>query len=58
MQVTISLDVWEANRALLRDTRALIVRGQVTRQWRAVTVRVEDLAELRLRPGGTPQAAD
>ena len=48
-QAIISPDLWEAHRALLRDARALIVRGQVTRQGRAVTVRVEALAELPLR---------
>ncbi len=48
-QAIISPDLWEAHRALLRDARALIVRGQVTRQGRAVTVRVEGLAELPLR---------
>ncbi|UBV45193.1 DNA polymerase III subunit alpha (plasmid) [Deinococcus taeanensis] len=58
MQAIISPDLWEAHRALLRDARALIVRGQVTRQGRAVTVRVEGLAELPLRPGGPAQAAD
>ncbi|GGN46677.1 DNA polymerase III subunit alpha [Deinococcus daejeonensis] len=58
VQAIISPDLWEAHRALLRDARALIVRGQVTRQGRAVTVRVEGLAELPIRPGGAAQAAD
>ena len=58
VQAIISPDLWEAHRALLRDARAVIVRGQVTRQGRAVTVRVEGLAELRLRPSGSAQAAD
>ncbi|WP_119672673.1 DNA polymerase III subunit alpha [Deinococcus sp. RM] len=58
VQAIISPDLWEAHRALLRDARALIVRGQVTRQGRAVTVRVEGLAELPLRPGSAAQAAD
>ena len=58
VQAIISPDLWEAHRALLRDARAVIVRGQVTWQGRAVTVRVEGLAELRLRPSGSAQAAD
>ena len=58
VQAIISPDLWEAHRALLRDARALIVRGQVTRQERAITVLVEGLAELPLRPGGATQAAD
>ncbi|WP_221091171.1 DNA polymerase III subunit alpha [Deinococcus aquaedulcis] len=56
VQAVISPDLWEAHRALLRDARALIVQGQVTRLGRAVTLRVDRLAELPLRLGG--EAAD
>ncbi|WP_371809861.1 DNA polymerase III subunit alpha [Deinococcus sp. JMULE3] len=48
VQAIISPDLWEAHRILLRDARALIVRGAVTRRGRAVTLRVEVLAELPL----------
>ncbi|MXV18665.1 DNA polymerase III subunit alpha [Deinococcus xianganensis] len=48
VQVVISPDLWEVHRVLLRDARALVVRGQVTRQGRAVTVRAGALADLRL----------
>lgn len=58
VQAIISPDLWEANRVLLRDARGLIVQGQVTRQQRAVTVRVERLAELQLHRGLEGQAAD
>ncbi|GGS03933.1 DNA polymerase III subunit alpha [Deinococcus sedimenti] len=58
VQAIISPDLWDAHRILLRDARALIVRGQVTRRGRAVTVRVEGLADLPLRPGSASQAAD
>ncbi|MDP9765420.1 DNA polymerase III subunit alpha [Deinococcus enclensis] len=57
VQAIISPDLWEANRVLLRDARALIVQGQVTRTGRAVTVKVVRLSELPLRPV-LPQAAD
>ncbi|MFC4638414.1 hypothetical protein [Deinococcus hohokamensis] len=50
--------LWEAHRALLCDAQALIVQGQVTRQGRAVTLRVDRLADLRLPRGGEAQAAD
>ena len=58
VQAIISPDLWEAHRVLLRDARALIVQGQVTRQQRAVTVRVDRLAELPLRGDLGAQAAD
>lgn len=48
VQVVISPDLWEVHRVLLRDARALVMRGQVTRQGGAVTVRAGALAELRL----------
>ncbi|MFC6663013.1 OB-fold nucleic acid binding domain-containing protein [Deinococcus multiflagellatus] len=51
VQAVISPDLWEAHRVLLRDARALIVQGQVTRLSRAVTLRVDRLAELPLRQG-------
>jgi error-prone DNA polymerase len=57
VQAIISPDLWEAHRVLLRDARALIVQGQVTRTGRAVTVKVQRLSELPLRPA-LPQAAD
>ncbi|WP_189011469.1 OB-fold nucleic acid binding domain-containing protein [Deinococcus malanensis] len=49
VQAIISPDLWEAHRVLLRDARALIVQGQVTRLGRAVTVKVQRLSELPLR---------
>ncbi|MBZ9752166.1 DNA polymerase III subunit alpha [Deinococcus sp. HMF7620] len=58
LQAVISPDLWEVHRVLLRDARALIVQGPVTRQGRAVTLRVDRLAELPLRPDGEAQAAD
>lgn len=51
VQSIISPDLWEAHRVLLRDTRALIVQGEVTRQGRAVTLKVLRLAELPLSAG-------
>ncbi len=58
VQAIISPDLWEANRVLLRDARALIVQGQVTRTGRAVTVKVQRLSELPLRGREYGQAAD
>ncbi|MFC3604765.1 DNA polymerase III subunit alpha [Deinococcus soli (ex Cha et al. 2016)] len=58
VQAIISPDLWEVHRVLLRDARALVVRGRVTRQGRAVTIRVEGLAEWSPRPGGAAQEAD
>ncbi|WP_240741837.1 DNA polymerase III subunit alpha [Deinococcus sp. KSM4-11] len=58
VQAIISPDLWEAHRILLRDARALIVQGQVTRMGRAVTVRVGRLAELPLGAQRVEQAAD
>lgn len=58
VQAIISPDLWEAHRVVLRDARALIVRGQVTRTGRAVTLRVERLADMPLGRSGVPQAAD
>ena len=54
VQIIISPDLWEAHRQLLRDAGALIVFGPVTRQGRAVTLKVERLMDLPLihrRPG-------
>jgi len=53
VQVVIRPELWEAHRQLLRDARALLVHGTVTRQGRAVTLRAERLADLPL-PGMTP----
>lgn len=47
VQAIINPDLWEAHRALLRDARALIIWGEVTRHGQAVTVKVARLAELR-----------
>ena len=58
VQSIISPDLWEAHRALLRDARALIVQGEVSRTGRAVTIRVQRLAELPLRVVQQEQAAD
>lgn len=59
VQAIISPDLWEANRVLLRDARALIVQGVVSRNGRAVTVKVLRLAELPLgKVGPVAQAAD
>ena len=58
VQTIISPDLWEANRVLLRDARALIVQGEVNRTGRAVTIKVMRLAELPLRPLPSIQAAD
>ncbi|MFC4637868.1 DNA polymerase III subunit alpha [Deinococcus hohokamensis] len=58
VQAIISPDLWEAYRVLLRDARALIVQGQVTRTGRAVTLKVQRLSELPLRDVQGPQAAD
>lgn len=58
MQAIISPDLWEAHRVLPWDARALIVQGQVTRQQRAVTVRVDRLAELRLHGSSEAQTTD
>ncbi|WP_243398530.1 DNA polymerase III subunit alpha [Deinococcus koreensis] len=55
IQAIISPDLWEAHRVLLRDARALLVQGVVTRTGRAVTVRVSRLAEV---PLGRVQPAD
>ncbi|GHG39711.1 error-prone DNA polymerase [Deinococcus indicus] len=52
VQAIISPDLWEAHRALLRDARALIVHGIVTRQGRAVTIRVEGMSELPIGSSG------
>lgn len=57
VQAIIAPDLWEAHRALLRDARALIVQGDVTRTGQAVTVKVRRLAELRL-PAPAAVAAD
>jgi error-prone DNA polymerase len=46
VQIIISPDLWEAHRVLLRDAGALIVYGNVTVQGRAVTLKVERLADL------------
>lgn len=58
VQAVISPDLWETNRVLLRDARALIVQGQVTRTGRAATVKVARLAELPLRSTEVRTAAD
>ncbi|MFD1733882.1 OB-fold nucleic acid binding domain-containing protein [Deinococcus malanensis] len=59
VQAIISPDLWEAHRVLLRDARALIVQGQVTRLERAVTIKVQRLSELPLRHAeSTVEAAD
>jgi error-prone DNA polymerase len=50
IQAIISPDLWEAHRILLRDARALIVRGEAVVRGRAVTLRVTRLSEL---PVGT-----
>ena len=57
LQAIISPDLWEANRVLLRDARALIVQGEVRRNGQAVTVKVLRLAELPLS-SRLQQAAD
>ena len=46
VQIIISPDLWELHRQLLRDAAALLVYGLVTRQGRAVTLKVERLREL------------
>ena len=46
VQVIISPQLWEEYRQLLRDAAALLVYGPVTRQGRAVTLKVERLREL------------
>ncbi|WP_350245454.1 DNA polymerase III subunit alpha [Deinococcus sonorensis] len=48
VQVIISPDLWEAHRQLLRDASMLLVYGQVTRQGRAVTLRADQLADIRV----------
>lgn len=58
VQSIISPDLWEANRILLRDARALIVQGEVRRTGQAVTVKVVRLADLPARFSPQPQAAD
>lgn len=58
VQSIISPDLWEANRVLLRDARALIVQGEVNRTGRAVTLKVQRLVELPLRGTTQAQAAD
>ncbi|GAA5502379.1 error-prone DNA polymerase [Deinococcus xinjiangensis] len=58
VQAIISPDLWEANRVLLRDARALIVQGVVNRAGRAVTVKVLRLTELSLREHQAQVAAD
>ncbi|MFC4427256.1 DNA polymerase III subunit alpha [Deinococcus navajonensis] len=58
VQAIISPDLWEAHRVLLRDARALIVQGEVTRTGQAVTVRVQRLSELPLQRLQSPEAAD
>lgn len=57
VQAIINPELWEAHRAVLRDARALIVQGTVTRTGRAVTLRVGRLAELPIT-GAVAQAAD
>ncbi|RJF75564.1 DNA polymerase III subunit alpha [Deinococcus cavernae] len=58
VQTIISPDLWEANRVLLRDARALIVQGNVRRSGHAVTIKVLRLVELPLRPLPSTQLAD
>ncbi|WP_162485675.1 DNA polymerase III subunit alpha [Deinococcus deserti] len=59
LQAIISPDLWEANRVLLRDARALIVCGPVTRLGQAITIKVQRLSELPLRwPEPDVEAAD
>ncbi|WP_309571582.1 DNA polymerase III subunit alpha [Deinococcus sp.] len=45
-QVVISPELWEAHRQLLRDTRALIVRGDAVREGLHLTLRAHALADL------------
>ena len=47
-QMVISPDLWEENRQLLRDARALIVDGYAEREGYAVTLRAEKLADFQV----------
>ena len=47
-QMVISPDLWEENRQLLRDARALIVDGYAEREGYAVTLKAQRLADLEV----------
>lgn len=55
IQAIISPDLWETHRVLLRDARALLVQGVVSRTRRAVTVKALRLTGV---PLGRVQPAD